>query len=207
MRRTIARILLTATVCTVGCADTKTPEGTVETGKGSRPTASDRLTDLTNLNQLREKFDKDSGEIRIILIVSPTCSMCFRGAGWVQKKILEAYPDSRIRVYAVWLPMTKTDARTEWKKWRMPDSKVTHFWDEKKLLGEQFAKYVEPKSAWLIRTKSKVEWDAIYLYGREAVWRETENVPSPLIVWGRPILNVRKNVMKKILPLLETKKQ
>ncbi len=232
MRRTIAGILIGAVVLTVACtrsqadaaqltaavakdgtaaccsyaqADAALLKCAVNSDKVS--TTAKRFTDLTSINQLREIFDKDVGATRIILLVSPTCSVCVRGAGWVQKEILEANPDSRIRVYAVWFSMLETDAKEQWKHSRMTDSRVAHFWDEQKLLGKRLAKHIEPKSDWLIRTKSKVEWDAIYLFGPEAVWGENKEIPSPLIVWGRTILGARKKIMAKIPSLLNEKKR
>ena len=44
--------------------------------------------------------------------------------------------------------------------------------------------------------KGDIHWDAFYLYGQDAAWGDQP--PTPLLTWGRTILNDRKKLLGKI---------
>lgn len=58
----------------------------------------------------------------------------------------------------------------------MPDSRVTHYWDGGRKVGQWFASHVDGYEG--------VAWDSYYLYGPAAVW---DTVPSPRVSSGSPI--------------------
>lgn len=111
----------------------------------------------------------------------------------MQEEILEKNPAANVKVYAVWLPMIASDARSEWKKSLIPDSRVIHLWDEQRVVGRWFAaqgRYGEDV---------EVVWDIYFLFGPEAQW---ETLPDPLVSWGRTVVAAREKLRRDFLAVL-----
>ena len=53
--------------------------------------------------------------------------------------MLTKYPDRDLKVYAVWLAVVRTDARSEWPRNEIVVPRATHFWDEPKAVGTALA--------------------------------------------------------------------
>ena len=106
--------------------------------------------------------------------------------------LLEQLPSDKLRVYAVWLPMLWTDAREMWNGNTLPDSRVMHFWDGERQVGEWFAEQVEGYRG--------VSWDVYYLYGPDAKW---EAIPSPLVASGGTIYGERETLETQINMVLQ----
>jgi hypothetical protein len=106
--------------------------GVYVTRNGHAPAGQPQLVELkkTSLSTLQAGFNNESGKLRVILLLSPTCPTCLEGASAVEA-VLRRHPDSRIVVFAVWEPMLSTD----WSKpgtsalQRLSDSRVQQFWD------------------------------------------------------------------------------
>lgn len=117
----------------------------------------------------------------------------------MQKGILEKYPSSRVRVYTVWFSMTLTDGRPAWR-WTshvITDSRVEHFWDDKKVVGRWFARYESPAES-----EPGIVWDAYFLFGPGAQW---DAKPEPLISWGATVHDQYGELEKNLVPLLAEK--
>ena len=109
---------------------------------------------------------------------------------------MQANPSQNLRVYAVWFSMIPTDARSRWN-WTggiLEDSRVTHYWDEKKKVGRFYADK-EPET-----DDPDVVWDAFYLYGPDAEWK---NKPEPLISTGITVENEFDKLKSSLAPLLK----
>ena len=120
----------------------------------------------------------------------------------MQKEILERHPSSKLRVYVVWFSMLPTDARSRWS-WTagvLSDSRVVHFWDEKRIVGRYFAQ--QGKSDEADEADRGVVWDAYYLYGPDAQW---DNQPAPLISAGATVRDNADELKQKIAPFLNEK--
>jgi len=118
------------------------------------------------------------------------------GTRRVQKELLEKYPSSNLRVYAIWFSMLPIDARSNWR-WTgnvLSDRRVSHFWDENKIVGRWFAKQENPADA-----NPGIEWDAYFLYGPDAQW---EAKPEPLISGGGTVRDQFDELRRKLAPLL-----
>jgi len=114
----------------------------------------------------------------------------------VQKEILQANASPKLRVYVIWFSMIPTDARSRWN-WTggvFDDSRVVHFWDEKKKVGRYFANK-DPES-----DDPDVVWDAYYLYGPDAQWLAK---PEPLVTSGSTVLDEFDNLKSRLPPLLK----
>jgi hypothetical protein len=110
----------------------------------------------------------------------------------MQNRLLAHYPSDQLRVYAVWLPMLGGDAREEWNGTTMPDTRITHFWDGDRLVGQWFANHADGYEG--------IAWDAYYLYGPEATW---ETVPGPLEGSGGTIIGERDMLELQMSAVLE----
>ena len=110
----------------------------------------------------------------------------------MQNQLLAQNPSTKLRVYAVWLPMLGGDARKEWNGTTMPDNRVTHYWDGNHVIGQWFAKEIDGYEG--------IVWDVYYLYGPVATW---QTVPSPLIGSGSTIYGERQALQKQVGTVLE----
>src|SRR5688572_29604861 len=92
------------------------------------------------LDQLKAQFNKDTGVLRLVVLVSPTCPECVSGASWVQDYVLKRYPKLPIKVYAVWYEMYPGDSPEAYPAAQklIPDGRVMHWWDQSKDVGRWF---------------------------------------------------------------------
>jgi hypothetical protein len=109
----------------------------------------------------------------------------------VQEQILEAHPDAKLRVYAVWLPMLPTDERFGVAD-LMVDDRVTHFWDGERLMGRFYAGL----AGW---PEGQVVWDAAFAYAPDAGWRSKPDEP---IGSGGPVIDVAEQLLAALEPYL-----
>ena len=111
----------------------------------------------------------------------------------MQKQILNANPDSDLKVYAVWFNMYPGDDQSRWPRRIFSDPRVVEYWDQDKTIGRWYGKNVTRGG------DGHIEWDAYFLYGSDAVWGEQ---PEPLLSWGRTIVGTREQLRSAITPLL-----
>lgn len=111
----------------------------------------------------------------------------------MQDALLARNPSAQVRVYAIWLPMLFGDSRSAWPADVLPDPRVTHLWDEKKVAGRWFSERVEGRPG--------VAWDAYFLYGGQAKWNAT---PSPLVSSGSPVISRRSELQRSLLNQLKS---
>jgi hypothetical protein len=113
------------------------------------------------------------------------------GARWVQEEILDKNPSLQMDVYAIWFSMLPGDTPAAFPgaQRMMPDRRVVHLWDTHRLAGKWFKESVTPDYA------GRIIWDVYYLYGSEAEWG---NIPQPLILWGRTIMDKRQELLNQI---------
>jgi hypothetical protein len=156
------------------------PDGTMITGEFTqdgetypyevkRRTGSDPVPALQPLSadsgELKRMFNADAGKVRLLLLMSPTCG-CRIAARTVQRHVLEAIDDDRLRVYVVWEPIKKNDNRAAAAESTplMTDPRVTHFWTDSLQLAEAL-------KAPIALEKSPA-WDVFLLYSPDARWED-----------------------------------
>jgi hypothetical protein len=111
------------------------------------------------------------------------------------RDFLEQHPSARLHVFAIWLPMLATDARSEWDEGVLADGRVTHYWDGERIAGTWLAeRNVGDLGA------SGIVWDAFLVFGAEAAWG-TE--PGPLRRAGAPVIEHAARLRAALLPLLD----
>lgn len=160
--------------------------GVYVTRHGRTPAGQPQLVELkkTSLSTLQAGFNRESGKLRVILLLSPMCPTCLEGASAVED-VLKRHPDSRIVVFAVWEPMLSTD----WSKpgtsalQRLSDSRVQQFWDVDHTMAAALAVTEEATQLHPSCCKrSGVLWDLIAAYPAGPVWSNT--VPRPVFFDG-----------------------
>jgi hypothetical protein len=112
----------------------------------------------------------------------------------VQEQILEKHPSAKLQVYAIWLPMLPTDARSEWDESLLADPRVTHFWDDERVAGLWLADIDLGGLGY-----SGIVWDAYFLFGRDASW---DTKPGPLLGSGSPVIGSSDQLERQVRPLL-----
>lgn len=133
--------------------------------------AASRLVILSpDGHELRQRFDADAGDVRLVMLLSPTCPNCLALARATERYVLEEVADPRLRVYLVWGPMLEgdSDAQATQAMAHMSDPRVTHFWTASPAIAESFAKPLVLKSP---------AWDLIFFYPPGGHW--TDPVPQP----------------------------
>ena len=118
----------------------------------------------------------------------------------MQKEILEKQADADVRVYAVWFSMLESDSRPGWPRDALTDPRVTHLWDDGRVLGRWYAQDLKLK-LWSRTLNSWTDtlWDAYLLYGPDARWTSG---PQPLAGWGTTIMKSREELRAKLHSLL-----
>lgn len=124
-----------------------------------------QLTDLPDVGALRDRFNADRGQPRMIALLSPTCPKCVDGAEWIQAEILKKYNDATLGMYVVWLPMLPTDARDRWNSKLIDDPRASHYWNGPRSVGAWFADNLSA-----CPSLGAVAWDAIYIFDADASW-------------------------------------
>ena len=109
----------------------------------------------------------------------------------MQNQLLAKHSSEELLVYAVWLPILAGDAREEWDGTTMSDTRVIHFWDGERQVGQWFAEEAEGYRG--------ISWDTYFLYGPDAKW---DTVPSPLVSSGGTIYSERETLERQLRTLL-----
>jgi len=160
---------------------------------------SSKPPELLEINSLSTCFNEDDGAVRMLLLLSPTCSLCLEGASEIEDTVLKKVSEAAVRVYAVWLPILKTDTadRVAQAMGRLPDSRVRHFWDSKAELAEKyshvlgleadlegwsitsiFSRLVAAYNCSLGYSGPSPAWDVYMLFGRTAEWKSGPPAPD-----------------------------
>ena len=95
----------------------------------------------------------------------------------MHSQILNANPQARLRVYAIWVNRQVGDARSRWDAAGLTDPRVVHLWDAKDTSGAWLAGNVQGGY-------QGGDWDTYLLFGPEATWTSE---PSPLRDSGAPV--------------------
>ena len=143
-------------------------EGCARTARTIEPAVA--MTDLNNLEPLKEAFKRDRGTVRLVALLSPVCPMCRSGFADVQK-VLKNISDARLKVYIVWLPMFPSDSK-EWAQTRSEEfsnKRLSYYWDSERITGKEWQKVLGMKS---------VAWDVYLLYGAESQWDKELAAPD-----------------------------
>jgi copper chaperone len=122
-------------------------------------------------DDLRDQFNRASDRVRIVALLSPTCSVCQKGQRVVQSVFSKYADEQRLRGFVVWEPMLATDseqaARTQASAF--VDPRVTQEWDANGASGKLAASTLK---------LSDNAWDVYLLYAPGVKWNG-EALPEP----------------------------
>jgi hypothetical protein len=154
------------------------------------------LEDLQSVEEFATSFNIEQGKPRLVLLMSPTCPVCVAGANWVEKNILDAYPEADISVLAVWFNMYPGDQKNEWDPIIIDDPRVSHYWNEGRHLGKWYA-----SEGVYTRFGGQIAWDMFILYGPDTIWEDgTQSIVSS----GATIIREKDLLFDSLLPYLES---
>lgn len=111
---------------------------------------------------LRTAFNTDTGRVRIVMLVSPTCGACLHGAGSLEDHLLARNADPRLRAYVVWVPKLgahESDVPVATRF--VADGRATHYWDSAGVLVQAYDQ---------VLGLHQDAWDVYLLYGRGTRW-------------------------------------
>jgi hypothetical protein len=108
--------------------------------------------------------------------------------------LLAPQPSAKLKVYAVWFNMMKSDQRSEWSSKLLTDRRVIQFWDDNKLLGDWYAAFRQFSPA-----QGGTVWDAFFVYSADSTWTDQ---PSGLIGWGRTIISHKNQLAEAVTTAL-----
>jgi hypothetical protein len=111
---------------------------------------------------VRAAFNADAGKVRVLMLVSPTCGMCLRGASEVSEQLWKGANSKDAAMYVVWVPRLGARETNVSSATRVvAASWAQQYWDGSDLLGEQYKQVL----GW-----SGNAWDVYMLYGPKARW-------------------------------------
>jgi hypothetical protein len=122
--------------------------------------------------ELRDDFNQHLGNVRLLLLVSPTCPQCKSVVGMVQRYVLQAIPDPRLTVYVVWEPVLPKDNAEQAKATSslFSDPRLVQFWAPSLAAGQQFAS--------VVGTHGTPVWDLFMVFPGDAKWQESPPAPG-----------------------------
>lgn len=140
-----------------------------------------RVTTLdASYGALRADFVRDLGHPRVLLVVSPTCGNCVRGATVVLDDVVARIGARDLRVYVVWLPVLDEDneAAARASASRFHDPRVRHYWDRTDAFGLALGRVLAiPASRFEPGRAHGIAWDVYLVYPRSTPWDAT--IPTP----------------------------
>jgi hypothetical protein len=123
-------------------------------------------------SELRDDFNQHPGNVRLLLLVSPSCPLCKSVVAMVQRYVLQEIPDPRLTVYVVWEPVLGKDDAEQAKRTSglFSDPRLVQFWTPGLSAGQQFAN--------LVGTSGLPVWDLFLVFSGDAKWSQSPPAPS-----------------------------
>jgi len=158
-----------ADCCTKGSC---TPETCSSMPKVSVPNErSKNLKVLTKIDELKDAFNKQTGKVKFVAILSSTCGWCLQGAQAVQQTVIEQMNKKDIDVIIVWTNMLKSDDKDNaYKAASMfKDPSIVQYFDAENKFGDMVARRLNPKG--------EKAWDIYMFFDKEDQW--SNSLPRP----------------------------
>ncbi len=141
---------------------------------GDKPDPVDELPELTDFASLQEVFNQDTGHVRMVALLSPSCGYCIKGYRYM-RKILDEVQDERLKMYVVWEPMLSGDSKklaTRMSRKAKDPRMVYQAWDNERVTGKTWQASMDLPG---------IAWDVYFLYGPDTEW--ADNGPSQPVYW------------------------
>lgn len=121
---------------------------------------------LSDVNEIKTIFNKQTGKTKFVAILSSTCGWCLQGAESVQKAIMEKAADKNISVIIIWTNMLKADDKDNaFRAASLFKSKnVVQYFDADNKFGDVVAKSLNPKG--------EKAWDIYMFFDKDTQWNQ-----------------------------------
>lgn len=155
--------------------------------------------DTLTFRMLRSAFNQYADRARLILLLSPTCPYCLRGAGAIQS-VLSENDSLALRVFVVWMHGIRSDKQipSTLVLSRIHDRRAIQYWDPTRQLAHTMFRELPRDTAMAIADTvggPPLIWDALALYRPGTRW--TSRFPTPDYA-GRPIADVLDKLRGKL---------
>jgi hypothetical protein len=144
-----------------------------------------RLTPA-NFPALKQAFNDAKDQVRMIVMMAPTCPVCLSGISALQR-VLAAKPDPQLRVFVIWEPVLVTDwtAPSSFTLGRLSDRRAQQYWDRGRLLSKTMGE----------KGKDSVVWDYAAIHPKGAIWQDVPPKPS---FEGGTVLDVTDDLLQAL---------
>jgi hypothetical protein len=117
--------------------------------------------------ELKTLFNHDQGQVRVLLILSPTCGTCRMGARLIQRHILEQIRDPGLSVYIVWekIGVQDTPETAAYAAALLSDERIHHFWSPERFASTAFQAPVGIQRG--------TAWDVFLVFGKGKRWTDS----------------------------------
>ncbi|MBI3839925.1 MAG: hypothetical protein HY288_18540 [Planctomycetia bacterium] len=155
----------------------KEPDGSLPP-RESKAAPAERKPSLTVLSddahELKDAFNADKAAVKVVLIVSPRCPACRKGATVVQEQALAQVDSDKLKVYVVWIKRYFGDSRVAAQEATelVSDSRARHFWDGSGQLGKWYGKILD------LPGKRDFAWDVYFVFDSKSEWAEAPTTPD-----------------------------
>ncbi len=142
--------------------------------KNNTVTLNDDIPELTDFASLQEVFNQDTGHVRMVALLSPSCGYCIKGYRYM-RKILDEVQDERLKMYVVWEPMLSGDSKklaARMSRKAKDPRMVYQAWDNERVTGKTWQASMDLPG---------IAWDVYFLYGPDTEWGD--NGPSQPDYW------------------------
>lgn len=151
--------------CTKGSCTSKVNTGLPKINVPSE--RNENLKILTRLDEIKDAFNKSSGNVKFVAILSSTCGWCLQGAQAVQQTVVEQMAKKDIDVIIVWTNMVTSDSQDNaFRAASMfNDPSIVQYFDAENKFGDVVAKRLNPNG--------EKAWDIYMFYDKEERWNNS----------------------------------
>jgi hypothetical protein len=136
-------------------------------------------------DEVREEFNASSDKVRIVALLSPTCTGCRSGHG-VVGQVLKKFSSPNLQAILVWEPMRDGDspvAATQ-QAATVRDARIWQGWNENRNIGKLFGDTLNLHD---------IAWDVYLVYRPGITWAEQQ--PPPPTFWMHQLAGVDPNLL------------
>ncbi|MCH6574133.1 MAG: hypothetical protein IH795_02850 [Bacteroidetes bacterium] len=130
------------------------------------------IPEVTDFSSLQKAFQQGNGSVRLVALLSPSCSYCIKGYRYMIK-LLEEIVDERLKMYIIWEPMLSGDSKEladKVSKEVNDPRMVFQAWDENLVNGKLWTSVMKKAdNRWLANGPA---WDVYFLYRANEKWDE-----------------------------------
>ena len=136
--------------------------------------------DLESFSNLTQAFNEESGNVRLVALLSASCGYCIKGYRYM-RKLLDDIPDPRLKMLIAWEPMLSGDTRAlslKMAKKEQDPRMVYQAWDEARITGDTYTAVLSANDdRWT--AGDGTAWDVYFLYEGDVTWSpEKPEIPT-----------------------------